>query len=159
MPLVTAGSGIALCLPQNFRHGSLLAGTAAAAALPAVGGLRAVVSGSCSIATQGQVAAMRRQYPAFHVDPFELARGRDVVGEALAAVAFGLVAIGVGQLIVAGGETAGAVVSGTTLEAAGHATEELEETAKLFLLLRGVPTRPLSRAQIDELKTAFKLDS
>jgi ribulose-5-phosphate 4-epimerase/fuculose-1-phosphate aldolase len=52
----------------------------------------------------------------------------------------------------------GPVVSGTTLEAAVYATEELEETAKLFLLLRGVPTRPLNRAQIDELKTAFKLD-
>jgi len=51
------------------------------------------------------------------------------------------------------------VVSGTTLEAAVYATEELEETAKLFLLLRSVPTRPLNRAQIDELKTAFKLGS
>jgi ribulose-5-phosphate 4-epimerase/fuculose-1-phosphate aldolase len=52
----------------------------------------------------------------------------------------------------------GPVVSGTTLEAAVYATEELEETAKLFLLLRSVPTRPLNRAQIDELKAAFKLD-
>jgi len=52
----------------------------------------------------------------------------------------------------------GPVVSGTTLEAAVYATEELEETAKLFLLLRSVPTRPLNRAQIDELRTAFKLD-
>ena len=69
MPLVTAGSGIALGLPQNFRHAGLLADTAVAAALPAAGGLRAVVSGSCSIATQGQVAAMRKRHPAFHVDP------------------------------------------------------------------------------------------
>ena len=52
----------------------------------------------------------------------------------------------------------GPVVSGTTLEAAVYATEELEETAKLFLLLRGVPTRPLDRAQIAELKDVFKLD-
>jgi ribulose-5-phosphate 4-epimerase/fuculose-1-phosphate aldolase len=52
----------------------------------------------------------------------------------------------------------GPVVSGTTLEAAVYATEELEETAKLFLLLRSVPTRPLTRAQIDELKKVFKLD-
>ncbi len=52
----------------------------------------------------------------------------------------------------------GPVVSGTTLEAAVYATEELEETAKLFLLLRGVPTRHLDRAQIAELKAAFKLD-
>ena len=52
----------------------------------------------------------------------------------------------------------GPVVSGTTLEAAVYATEELEETAKLFLLLRSMPIRPLNNAQIEELKSAFKLD-
>ena len=52
----------------------------------------------------------------------------------------------------------GPVVSGTSLEAALYATEELEETAKLFLLLRGVPTRPLDAAQIAELRDVFKLD-
>jgi ribulose-5-phosphate 4-epimerase/fuculose-1-phosphate aldolase len=52
----------------------------------------------------------------------------------------------------------GPVVSGTSLEAAVYATEELEETAKLFLLLRGVPASPLTEQQIDELKTVFKLD-
>jgi ribulose-5-phosphate 4-epimerase/fuculose-1-phosphate aldolase len=52
----------------------------------------------------------------------------------------------------------GPVVSGSTLEAAIYATEELEETAKLFLLLQGLPTRPLTAPQIEELKTAFKLD-
>ena len=52
----------------------------------------------------------------------------------------------------------GPVVSGASLEAAVYAAEELEETAKLFLLLRGVPTRPLDAQQIDELKSAFKLD-
>jgi len=51
----------------------------------------------------------------------------------------------------------GPVVSGTTLDAAVHATEELEETAKLFLLLRNFPTRPLNDAQIDELVRVFKL--
>ena len=52
----------------------------------------------------------------------------------------------------------GPVVSGPTLDAAGYAIEELEETAKLFLLLRGAPTRPLDRPQIDDLARAFKLD-
>lgn len=52
----------------------------------------------------------------------------------------------------------GPVVSGRSLEAAVYAIEELEETAKLFLLLRGVPTRPLNQAQIAELAAAFKLD-
>jgi ribulose-5-phosphate 4-epimerase/fuculose-1-phosphate aldolase len=52
----------------------------------------------------------------------------------------------------------GPVVSGGTLEAAVYAAEELEETAKLFLLLRDAPTRPLNAEQIEELKSAFKLD-
>jgi len=52
----------------------------------------------------------------------------------------------------------GPVVSGATLEAAVYAVEELEETAKLFLLLRGHEPRVLTREQIDELKVAFKLD-
>lgn len=52
----------------------------------------------------------------------------------------------------------GPVVSGTSLEAAVYATEELEETAKLFLLLRNTVVNPLNAAQIEELKTVFKLD-
>lgn len=52
----------------------------------------------------------------------------------------------------------GPVVSGVGLEAAMYAVEELEETAKLFMLLRGVPIRPLNDAQIEELRTAFKLE-
>lgn len=49
----------------------------------------------------------------------------------------------------------GPVVSGTTLDAAVNAIEELEETAKLFLLLRGTPTRALNEQQIDELNAVF----
>ena len=52
----------------------------------------------------------------------------------------------------------GPVVSGSSLEAAVYAAEELEETAKLFLMLRDVPVRPLDAQQIAELKTAFSLD-
>jgi len=46
----------------------------------------------------------------------------------------------------------GPVVAGKTLSAAMDALEELEETAKLFLLLRGVATRPLTSAQVDALR-------
>jgi ribulose-5-phosphate 4-epimerase/fuculose-1-phosphate aldolase len=52
----------------------------------------------------------------------------------------------------------GPVVSGANLESAIYAAEELEETAKLFLLLRDVPVRPLDAAQIAELQSTFKLD-
>jgi 3-dehydro-4-phosphotetronate decarboxylase len=49
----------------------------------------------------------------------------------------------------------GPVVSGVSLEAAVYAMEELEETAKLFLLLRGQKISPLSEEQISTLKTVF----
>ena len=45
----------------------------------------------------------------------------------------------------------GPVVAGASLTGAMDALEELEETAKLFLLLQGHPTRPLSREQADAL--------
>ena len=153
LPLVTAGSGLALGLPENFRRKGLLAKDTVADALPATGGARAVIAGSCSMATQGQVAIMREQHPAFNLDPLVLARddstvsrvldwaashlrsqpvliyatarpeevravqeqlgaerGGELVENALAAIAVGLRKQGVGQLIVAGGETSGAVV-------------------------------------------------
>jgi len=46
----------------------------------------------------------------------------------------------------------GPVVAGTSLDNAVYATEELEETAKLFLLLRDRPIRPLTPEQVDELR-------
>ncbi|CAM5222638.1 HCOMODA/2-hydroxy-3-carboxy-muconic semialdehyde decarboxylase OS=Castellaniella defragrans OX=75697 GN=HNR28_000993 PE=4 SV=1 [Castellaniella defragrans] len=52
----------------------------------------------------------------------------------------------------------GPIISGTTLEAAVNAAEELEETARIFLLLKGNAARPLDEAQIAELKSVFKLD-
>ena len=53
----------------------------------------------------------------------------------------------------------GPVVSGRSLEAAVYAIEELEETAKLFLLLRGSPVRPLDEVQIAEIRKAFASDA
>jgi ribulose-5-phosphate 4-epimerase/fuculose-1-phosphate aldolase len=52
----------------------------------------------------------------------------------------------------------GPVVSGSSLDAAVAAAEELEETAKLFLLLRGHAGRVLTEEQLAELKVAFQLD-
>ncbi len=49
----------------------------------------------------------------------------------------------------------GPVVAGTSLENAVFATEELEETAKLFLLLRREQIRPLTAAQVAELRAHF----
>ncbi|WP_164936894.1 aldolase [Bradyrhizobium vignae] len=49
----------------------------------------------------------------------------------------------------------GPVVAGDTLEAAVFATEELEETAKLYLLLRGMNPRYLSPEQVKDLVKVF----
>src|ERR1700760_4925211 len=51
----------------------------------------------------------------------------------------------------------GPVVSGDTLEATVFAMEELEETAKLYLLLRGMNPRYLSPEQIKDLVKTFGL--
>ncbi len=158
MPLVTAGSGIAVGLPQNWR--GRLGDAAHAATLPAAGGLCAVVSGSCSVATNAQVQAFIAEGGlAFAVDPLAIAAGQDVVAQALAAlvpglargpvlafataepaavkavqaklgvgragamvedtlsrIAVGLVHAGVRQLVVAGGETSGAVVQALNVQ-------------------------------------------
>ncbi|MGB3289044.1 MAG: 3-oxo-tetronate kinase [Burkholderiaceae bacterium] len=155
LPLVTAGSGIALGLPQNFRAQGLLKAQDAARDLPETQGLRAIICGSCSQATQAQLAdAAARGVPSYAIDPLRLAANEDQVGEAmawakpllaqgpvivyataspdrvkaaqdklgveragslveaaLAEIARQLVQAGVRQLIVAGGETSGAVVT------------------------------------------------
>src|ERR1700710_1547075 len=51
----------------------------------------------------------------------------------------------------------GPVVAGDSLEAAVFAMEELEETAKLYLLLRGLNPRYLTPAQVKDLSDAFGL--
>ncbi len=51
----------------------------------------------------------------------------------------------------------GPVVAGTTPSAALDAMEELEETARLFLLLQGRGTRYLTEEQVDELRAAFPI--
>ncbi|MEO7390573.1 MAG: 3-oxo-tetronate kinase [Ramlibacter sp.] len=150
MPLVTAGSGVAIGLPPNFG----IVAKRSAGELPRATGAQAVVSGSCSVATNGQVRAfIDAGLPAFAIDPLRIASGVDVAAEALAwaaprlargpllvyssaqaqsveaaqdrlgveeagamvertlaAIAHGLVGLGVRQLVVAGGETSGACV-------------------------------------------------
>jgi len=49
----------------------------------------------------------------------------------------------------------GPVVSGTSLSAASASIEELEETAKLHLLLQGLKLRLLTDAQVREVEEAF----
>ena len=82
MPLVTAGSGVAIGLPQNFG----LSASAQASQLPPAQGLQAVVSGSCSLATQAQVQDfIARGLPAWAVNPEQAIGSPDqAVADALA---------------------------------------------------------------------------
>ena len=158
LKLVTGGSGMAMGLPANFmRQGLLERGQHQS--LPKVTGPTAVLAGSCSVATQGQVAHMKREHQAFELDPIAIASGKDVAAQALewagtrlgerpvliystaapervkavqdqlgrehagsmveatlGRIAQGLVAKGVRRLVVAGGETSGAVVGALGVE-------------------------------------------
>lgn len=49
----------------------------------------------------------------------------------------------------------GPVVTGKDISSAVYAAEELEETAKLLVLLRGTPTRILTHENVEELKAKF----
>ena len=81
LKLVVAGSGLAIGMPA--LHG--LAPCVAASLLPPAEGARAVVSGSCSAATNAQVADfIAAGGPAFAVDALRVAAGYDVAAEALA---------------------------------------------------------------------------
>ena len=160
LPLVTGGSGVAMGLPANFRESGLLGEEGEAATLPAASGHAAVIAGSCSPATLGQIEHMAASCAAFFVDAEALAARRRVAAEALAwarprladgpvliyasaaparvrriqkrlgvdeagamierclaRIAKGLVDAGVGRLVVAGGETAGAVVGALGVQA------------------------------------------
>ena len=85
MPLVTAGSGVAIGLPGNFG----LAPSSTVSALPPAVGRQAVVSGSCSLATNRQVQAfIQSGRPSLAIDPLQIsarqAAGGDVVADTLA---------------------------------------------------------------------------
>jgi 3-dehydrotetronate 4-kinase len=81
LQLVVAGSGLAIGIPALWG----LAPSAAAASLPAAAGARAVVSGSCSAATNAQVAHFIHQGgEAFAIDPLRATRGEDLAAAALA---------------------------------------------------------------------------
>lgn len=49
----------------------------------------------------------------------------------------------------------GPVVAGKSLDAAVNSIEELEETARLYLLLRNLPTRFLSESQCQQLRQMY----
>ena len=80
LPLVTAGSGVAIGLPANFG----ITPRDLAGRLPPPRGRRAIVSGSCSVATNAQVADFQARGGASHaLDPFKLLDDPGAVDQAL----------------------------------------------------------------------------
>jgi ribulose-5-phosphate 4-epimerase/fuculose-1-phosphate aldolase len=53
----------------------------------------------------------------------------------------------------------GPVVAGSSIAAAGDAIEELEATAKLFLLLRGERVRALTVEQVADLRSRYPISA
>lgn len=155
--LLTGGSGIALGLPGNFISAGLAKGVRSEAI--GVEGPEAILAGSCSGATRGQIENHRKNHPALAIDVDAVMRGafgagdivsyvlahhgssplvyssatpeevkalqdrhgRDKVAHTLdrlfADAAATLVRKGVRRLVVAGGETSGAVVQALDLGA------------------------------------------
>lgn len=71
--LITGGSGIALGLPNNFRNAGLLADRGSG--FEPIDGPGVVLSGSCSIASNVQVARYLRRHPGLPVPARELMAG------------------------------------------------------------------------------------
>ncbi len=81
--IIVGGSGVAMGLPANFQKAGLLSPGGGLAAIPRLEGAAAVIAGSCSIATRGQVRSMARAFPSFRVDPLALLAGEPVVERAV----------------------------------------------------------------------------
>ena len=79
--LVTGGSGVALGLPAAYRRRGLLQHRSGADSLPSIGGASAVLAGSCSAATLGQISNFKGAHMALDTDA--ICRGEDVASAAL----------------------------------------------------------------------------
>jgi 3-dehydrotetronate 4-kinase len=162
LALVTGGSGVAIGLPAAYRDAGLIhALTPPPLAIEAPRGRAAILAGSCSVATRGQVAlAIKAGIPAFRLDPIAIAEGRLTAAQAigwldsqsaastplvyssddpesvravqdklgrdragqlvetlLASIAAALPEQGFTRILVAGGETSGAVVGALGVKA------------------------------------------
>lgn len=159
LPLITGGSGLAVGLPTLYRGKGLNGRNDNALQWPK-SGPQLVISGSCSEATLGQIAEMKKAAPSWQLDPIELHKDRSsaiaralafcvkhstspsllyssvdqdklkhaqntlgqentsaLIENAMGEIARKSVDAGVRRLVVAGGETSGAVVSALGLSA------------------------------------------
>lgn len=160
LPLITGGSGLGMGLARHYKAVGLLPENTCTDKFRAIAGPTVILSGSCSTRTLEQVEWAKSRYPAFRLDPRDLAAdfnqtierlgarvidaigtspvlvyasappdevsrikagvGSQAAGElverAMGTLARGLLHQHVTRFVVAGGETAGAVVAALGLK-------------------------------------------
>jgi uncharacterized protein YgbK (DUF1537 family) len=139
-PVSTGASGLGLGLARALvRSGLASAGSATTAdAIRPVGGLCAVVAGSCSKATLHQLDVAERSMPVLRLDPERLLAGAD---EIAAAISWAGDRISDGPVVVAASaapEAVSRLQSQHGREASGHAIESATSIIAAELVARGV---------------------
>ncbi|MGR8927451.1 3-oxo-tetronate kinase (plasmid) [Rhizobium leguminosarum] len=139
-PVSTGASGLGLGLARALvRSGRISSGGATTAdAIRPVGGLSAIVAGSCSKATLHQLDIAERSMPVLRLDPERLLAGPD---EIAAAISWAGDRISAGPIVVAASaapETVSRLQSLYGREASGHAIETATSIIAAELVERGV---------------------
>ncbi|RFB88508.1 serine kinase [Rhizobium leguminosarum bv. trifolii] len=139
-PVSTGASGLGLGLARALVRSGRISpdGTAPADAIRPVGGLSAIVAGSCSKATLRQLDVAERSMPVLRLDPERLLAGPD---EIAAAISWAGERIAAGPVVVAASaapETVNRLQSLYGREASGHAIETATSIIAAELVARGV---------------------
>lgn len=139
-PLSTGASGLGLGLARALVRSGRIAAPAGAAgnSLAPVGGLAAIVAGSCSAATLRQIAEAERIMPVLRLDPEKLLAGPDELATAMSwagdRIASGPVAIAAS----ADPRAVARVQARYGRDASGHAIESATSAIAAELVSRGV---------------------
>ncbi|MGO8082218.1 four-carbon acid sugar kinase family protein [Rhizobium leguminosarum] len=139
-PVSTGASGLGLGLARALvRSGRISSGAATTAdAIRPVGGLSAIVAGSCSKATLHQLDIAERSMPVLRLDPERLLAGPQ---EIAAAISWAGDRISAGPVVIAASaapETVSRLQSLHGREASGHAIETATSIITAELVERGV---------------------
>ncbi|ACI58488.1 type III effector Hrp-dependent outers (plasmid) [Rhizobium leguminosarum bv. trifolii WSM2304] len=139
-PVSTGASGLGLGLARALvRSGRISSGGAAPTdAIRPVGGLSAIVAGSCSKATLRQLEVAERSMPVLRLDPERLLAGPD---EITAAISWAGDRIAAGPVVIAASaapETVARLQSLYGREASGQAIETATSIIAAELVARGV---------------------
>ncbi|WP_064709676.1 3-oxo-tetronate kinase [Rhizobium bangladeshense] len=138
-PVSTGASGLGLGLARALVRSGRIAGSATTEdVIRPVGGLSAIIAGSCSKATLHQLDVAERSMPVLRLDPERLISGPD---EIAAAISWAGDRITAGPVIVAASaapETVSRLQSQYGREASGHAIETATSIIAAELVERGV---------------------